>query len=64
MPNPLHSLFASLTLFELMSLVPTAAKYLLPQRGEDLVKKFLEASDWFTAYNSGKIFNMRKVVLI
>ena len=36
----------------------TAAKYPLPQRWQILRKQqFLEASDWFTAYNRGKVFN-------
>ena len=38
--------------------VPMAAKYPLPQRWQILRKQFLEASDWFTAYNRGKVFNL------
>ena len=38
--------------------VPTAAKYPLPQRWQILRKQFLEASEWFTAYNRGKVFNL------
>ena len=40
-------------------IVPAVAKYPLPQRWQMLRKKNLEASDWFTAYNRGKVFNLR-----
>ena len=33
-----------------------AAKYPLPQRWQILQTQFFEDSDWFTAYNRGKVF--------
>ena len=42
---------------------PTAAKYPFPQRWQILQKQFLEASDWFTAYYRGKVFNLWKARL-
>ena len=43
--------------------VPMTAKYSLPQSWQFLRKQFLEASDWFTAYNRGKVFNLWKTGL-
>ena len=39
-------------------IVPTSAKYSLLQKLQILRRKFFEASDWFTAYNRGKVFNL------
>ena len=38
--------------------VPTAAQYPLPLWCQIWLKHFLEASDWFTAYIKGKVFNL------
>ena len=37
---------------------PTEAKYPLLQRWQIMRKQFLEASDWFTADNREKVFNL------
>ena len=45
-------------------MVPMAAKYLLPAKVADLRKQFHETSDWFTAYERRKLFNLSSVGLI
>ena len=50
-------------LTECSSVVQISAKYPLPQMWQTLRKQFLEASDWFTAYNRGKVFMFLHLVL-